>query len=503
MNRGPRTGAAGIAGAPGSGEAIAASAGPKAPRLAFVTLGCPKNQVDSEAMLGLLTRDGFRPTGAVEDAELVVVNTCAFLTSAVEESRKTIRAIARLKKKGRLEGLVVAGCWAQRDGAKIAAEIPGVDAVLGTGSVEKIVELSRSVLARARSASVAARRSTSRGTRVPPRQGPLDEVREPGGALTPLPRALSTPRHLAYLKISEGCDHRCTFCIIPYLRGDQRSRPLDSLVAEARLLAAHGVKELILIGQDTTAYGIDLPGPDRPRLATLLKALAGIEGLAWIRVMYTYPREWDEELMDTLGSHPKLAKYVDMPLQHIHDVMLKRMARASTRARTERLLDDIRRRIPGVSLRTSFIVGFPGETKAHFDTLMDFARDQAFDKVVVFPYEPEREAPSSGFKGRVPERVKASRRERLLTLQHEISTRKLAARVGGVETALIDGPAEGGRWSARTQGEAYEVDGALFVDGAGLKPGDFVPVRITGASAYDLWGSALAPASSTPDGGSR
>lgn len=495
MNRGARTGDPG---------AVAKTSGvaSDAPRLAFVTLGCPKNQVDSEAMLGLLAKDGFRPTGTVEDAELVVVNTCAFLTSAVEESRRTIRSIARLKKSGHLEGLVVAGCWAQRDGAKIAAEIKGVDAVLGTGSVEKIVELSRSVLARSRQNALEVARALP-GAAKRPRQGPLDEVHEPGGALTPLPRALSTPRHLAYLKISEGCDHRCTFCIIPYLRGDQRSRPLDSLVAEARTLAAHGVKELILIGQDTTAYGTDLPGAGRPRLATLLKALAEIEGLHWIRVMYTYPREWDEELMDTLGAHPKLAKYVDMPLQHIHDVMLKKMARASTRAKTERLLADIRQRIPGVSLRTSFIVGFPGETKEHFDTLMDFTREQQFDKVVVFSYEPEREAPSSGFTGRVPERVKASRRERLLTLQQEISGRKLAARVGKVEEALIDGPADGGRWTARTQGEAYEVDGAVFVEGEGLQAGDLVSVRITGASAYDLWASALAPASRTHDGGSR
>jgi ribosomal protein S12 methylthiotransferase len=207
--------------------------------------------------------------------------------------------------------------------------------------------------------------------------------------------------------------------------------------------------------------------------------------------------------MDTLGGHPKLAKYVDMPLQHIHDVMLKRMARASTRAKTEKLLDEIRRRVPGVSLRTSFIVGFPGETREHFDTLMDFTRDQQFDKVVVFSYEPEREAPSSTFKGRVPEHVKASRRDRLLTLQHGISTRKLAARVGSLTTALIDGPAEDGRWSARTQGEAYEVDGAVFVEGEGLQAGDLVPVRITGASAYDLWASALAPAQSIRPGGSR
>ena len=484
MNRGARTGTIEAGGRAGKAQ----------PSLAFVTLGCPKNQVDSEAMLGLLAKDGFRPTGAVEDASIVVVNTCAFLSSAVDESRRTIEGIAKLKKKGKLEGLVVAGCWAQRDGAKIAAEIPGVDAVLGTGSVEKIVELSRSVLARSRA------RIPARGR---PRQGPLDEVHEPGGALTPLPRALSTPRHLAYLKISEGCDHRCTFCIIPVLRGDQKSRPLDQLVAEARTLAAHGVKELILIGQDTTAYGTDMPGPTRPRLATLLKALAEIDGIEWIRVMYTYPREWDAELMDTLGGHPKLAKYVDMPLQHIHDVMLKRMARASTRAKTEALLEEIRRRVPGVSLRTSFIVGFPGETKEHFDTLMDFVEQQQFDKVVVFSYEPEREAPSSRFTGRVPERVKASRRDRLLTLQQAISTRKLAARVGQATTALIDGPAEDGRWAARTQGEAYEVDGNVFVDGDDLQAGDLVPVRITGASAYDLWASALAPASRTRHGGSR
>jgi len=461
---------------------------PTPPSLAFVTLGCPKNQVDSEAMLGLLAKDGFRPTGDVNDADLVVVNTCAFLGSAVEESRNTIKAIARLKKRGRLKGLVVAGCWAQRDGSSIADQVPGVDAVLGTGSVEKIVGLSRAVLDRAGTLEAAPRGTAAKRA---PKPGPLDEVHEPGGALTPLPRALSTPRHLAYLKISEGCDHRCTFCIIPVLRGDQRSRPLDSLVAEARLLAAGGVKELVLIGQDTTAYGTDFPGKDRPRLSTLLQALTEVDGIEWIRVMYTYPREWDAELMDTLGGHPKLCKYVDMPLQHIHDTMLKRMARASNRAKTEALLGEIRRRIPGVSLRTSFIVGFPGETKEHYDALTSFVRDMEFDKVVVFSYEPEREAPSSNFTGRVAERVKESRRERLLLLQQEISTRRLARRVGRVETVLVDGPAEDGRWSARTQGEAYEVDGGVFVEGSDLSPGRFVRARITGASAYDLWAVAL------------
>jgi ribosomal protein S12 methylthiotransferase len=472
----------------------------EARRLAFVTLGCPKNQVDSEAMLGLLARDGFRPTGDVAEAELVVVNTCAFLSSAVEESRRTIRSIARLKKTGNLKGLVVAGCWAQRDGVAIASQIPGVDAVLGTGSVEKIVELSRAVLDRAD-----VRDTLPPPRRGAPRQGPLDEVHAPGGALVPLPRALSTPRHLAYLKISEGCDHRCTFCIIPHLRGDQQSRPVDSLVAEARLLAASGVKELVLIGQDTTAYGTDFAGAGagRPRLATLLRALAKVDGIEWIRVMYTYPREWDEELMDTLGSEPKLCKYVDMPLQHIHDVMLRRMARASDRAKTERLLGEIRRRIPGVSLRTSFIVGFPGETKEHFDALLSFVRDTEFDKVVVFAYEPEREAPSHAFKGQVAPRIKQSRRERLLVLQQEISARRLKRRVGNVETVLVDGPAEGGRWAARTQGEAYEVDGGVFVEGAGLAPGTFAPARITGASAYDLWAVALAPGPLALQGVSR
>jgi ribosomal protein S12 methylthiotransferase len=474
-----------------------------APRLAFVTLGCPKNQVDSEAMLGLLAKDGFRPTGTLEEADLVVVNTCAFLGSAVAESRRTIQQIARLKKTGKLQGLVVAGCWAQRDGASIAQEIKGVDAVLGTGSVEKVVPLARAVLARAAASAGNARVTGANVQRRAPAPAPLDEVHEPGGALTALPRALSTPRHVAYLKISEGCDHRCTFCIIPHLRGDQKSRPLDSLVAEARLLAASGVKELILIGQDTTAYGIDLPGPDRPRLVTLLNALGAIDDLVWIRVMYTYPREWDAELMDTLGSHPKLVKYVDMPLQHIHDVMLKRMARASDRAKTERLLGEIRRRIPGVRLRTSFIVGFPGETKEHFDSLFSFVSDMEFDKVVVFAYEPEREAPSSGFTGRVPERVKESRRARLLELQHGISGRKLARRVGAIETVIIDGPADDGRMSARTEGEAYEVDGAVFVDGAVLAPGQFARVRITGASAYDLWATALTSEPIALSGGTR
>ena len=454
------------------------------PSLAFVTLGCPKNQVDSEAMLALLARGGFRSSARVEDADLVVVNTCAFLSSAVAESRKVVEDVARLRRKGRIRGLMVAGCWAQRAGAAIAEEVRGVDAVLGTGSVDRVVDLARAVLARNEE-----RASQSPGGRAG--DPVLDAVGEPGGALLPLPRALSTPRHLAYLKISEGCDHRCTFCIIPRLRGDQRSRPLPILVAEAERLAASGVKELILIGQDTTAYGIDLPGPDRPRLARLLAALAAVQGIEWIRVLYTYPKEWDTELMELLGDHPKLCKYVDMPLQHIHDAILKRMARAADRSRTEALLGEIRQRIPGVSLRTSFIVGFPGETRAHFDALASFVRDARFDKVVVFAYEAEAEAPSHAFPGQVPERVKAARRHRLLSLQQRISAAKLAERVGRVETVLIDEARSPGCWAGRTQGEAYEVDGNVFVEGSDLQPGTFVRARVTGASPYDLWATAL------------
>ena len=446
------------------------------PALAFVTLGCPKNTVDSESMLGLLVRDGFRTVGDPFEADVAVVNTCAFLTSAVRESKQMIASLAEGKRDGRLKGLIVTGCLAQRAGESLLDEFPDVDVVLGTGQWKEIVHAARHVLAGGES------RWANR--------------EYPGGALDALvPRALSTPRHIAYLKISEGCDHRCTFCIIPRLRGDQRSRTIEDLVAEAGQLATRGVRELNLIGQDTTGWGTDLPGT--PTLADLLEALDQVEGVDWIRVQYTYPRLWSDRLIEVWAGARRIVPYVDMPLQHIAADMLRAMGRGMTARDTRALVRRIRDGIPGVAFRTNFIVGFPGETEAHVAELERYLEEEPFDNVVVFSYEREPETPSAAMTPRVPVAQRRSRRARLLALQQRLSRERLRRRIGQRVTVMIDGPASAGRpsdpggssWAARTAGSAWEVDGGVQVesDGRPLTPGERVPVRLVGSGAYDLF----------------
>ena len=446
-----------------------------APTLAFVTLGCPKNTVDSESMLGLMVADGFRTVSDLREADVAVVNTCAFLSSAVRESKQTIAKVARLKQSGRLKGLIVSGCLAQRAGTSLLGEFPEVDAVLGTGQWREVAPAARHVLA-------------GGDRRV--------QTDYPGGALdTLVPRALSTPRHLAYLKISEGCDHRCTFCIIPRLRGAQQSRPVADLVAEAERLARAGVRELNLIGQDTTGYGTDLPG--QPTLADLLQALDRVEGLHWIRVQYTYPRAWSDRLISVWANAKRVVPYVDMPLQHIAADMLRAMGRGMTARDTRGLVRRIKEAIPGVSFRTNFIVGFPGETEAHVEELSRYLEEEPFENVVVFAYEREPETPSHGLAGRVPAAERRRRRARLLEHQQRLSRERLARRIGQRVTVMIDSPLaqghdDGGprRFAARTAGLAWEVDGGVVVEGEHLEPGMLVPVRITGAAAYDLFARA-------------
>jgi len=423
-------------------------------------------------MLGMLVQDGFRTVADVGEADIAVVNTCAFLQSAVRESKDAIAKVAELKHEGRLKGLIVAGCLAQRAGSGLLDEFPDVDVVLGTGQWKDVVGAARHLL----------RGDGERGART----------EYPGGALDALaPRALSTPRHIAYLKISEGCDHRCTFCIIPQLRGDQQSKPLDALVEEATRLAARGVRELNLIGQDTTGYGTDLPG--RPTLADLLSALDTVDGLEWIRVQYTYPRLWSDQLIETWAGAKKVVPYVDMPLQHIAQDMLRTMARAMTERQTRDLVRRIKRGIPGVSFRTNFIVGFPGETEEHVATLERYLQDEPIDHLVVFSYEREPETPSYHMTPRVPVAQRRSRRARLLALQQRLSRERLARRIGERTTVMIDGPAGRGQWAARTAGSAWEVDGGVVVEGEALTPGECVPVRITGSSAYDLFARVDVP----------
>ena len=466
------------AGAPHTRRHVANLRRNAAPALAFVTLGCPKNTVDSEHMLGLMVEAGFRTVADPAEADVAVINTCAFLSSAVRESKRAIQRVAEARRSGSLRGLIVTGCLAQREGDALLAEFPEVDAVLGTGQWREVVNAARHVLA-----------GKARGAAL---------TDYPGGALDALaPRAISTPRHLAYLKISEGCDHRCTFCIIPRLRGDQQSRPIEHLVSEAERLVAQGVRELNLIGQDTTGYGTDLPG--RPTLADLLAALDQVKGLFWIRVQYTYPRLWDERLIETWANARRVVPYVDMPLQHIAQDMLRTMGRAMTETDTRALVRRIRSGIPGVSFRTNFIVGFPGETEAHFEALMRFVEQERIDHLVVFTYERERETPSHAMTPRVPLTVRRQRRARLLALQQRLSGERLRRRLGEQLTVMIDGPAAsagglaGGSvasWSGRTSGMAFEVDGSVVIEGGSFQPGDLAEVRVTGAASYDLFARA-------------
>ena len=441
---------------------------PATPSIAFVTLGCPKNTVDSEHMLGALVRDGFRTVGDADGADVAVINTCAFLQSAVRESKAAIAQLCDLKSRRRLKAILVTGCLAQRAGESLLGEFPEVDAVLGTGQWREVVGAARHLL--------------GGGSERVVKQA------DPGGALEAgSPRALSTPRHIAYLKISEGCDHRCTFCIIPQLRGDQRSKPLEQIVDEASALVASGVRELNLIGQDTTAWGTDRPGG--LELADLLQALDRVAGLSWIRVQYTYPRLWSDRLIETWAGATRVVPYVDMPLQHIAQDQLRAMARAMTERDTRALVRRIRAGVPGVAFRTNFIVGFPGETDEHFETLLRYVEEEPFDNVVVFTYEREPETPSYAMTPRVPIHVRRARRAKLLARQQALSRDRLARRIGERVKVMIDGPAGRGQWAARTAGSAWEVDGGVVVEGAGLVPGQLATVRVTGAAAYDLFAS--------------
>ncbi len=460
--------AAGLAAAP-------AAAAPA--RVAIVTLGCAKNLVDSEIMAGLLATGGFATAAAADGADIAVVNTCAFIGPAQKESIDRILELAALKREGRLGGIVVAGCLAQRFQGEILREIPEVDAVVGTGQVEAIVRVAHRV----------------RGGGA----GPLLEV-GPAGTAVDLAahRAVSTPRHVAYLRIADGCDFRCTFCIIPTLRGDLRSRPLESVVAEARRLAASGAKELLLIAQDSTSYGEDRYGV--AKLPELLRELARVDGIEWLRVHYTHPKTWSEELIQAFEEEPKICRYVDIPLQHVTDAMLRRMRREVKRAETERLMETLRRRLPGVAIRTHFIVGFPGETDADFEELLKTVRDAAYDHVGCFAYSREEGTPAGRMKEQVPERVKLERRRRLMAAQREVAARVWGSWVGREVEARIDAPAKGrsGAWEGRVEQQGYEVDGKTLIrPGAGrpaLDQGSRVKVRIQAARGYDLEGEVLA-----------
>ncbi len=412
---------------------------PTVPKVGFLSLGCPKNLVDSEVMMGILTRQGYELTPRADEADVLVVNTCSFIAPAQQESVDTILEMAEHKKFGRARRLVVAGCLAERYRDQIMQQIPEVDAVIGTGEVERILEAVR---------------------------GGLDPHPAEASAFLyhdAMPRVLSTPRHAAYIKIAEGCDHPCAFCIIPQLRGKFRSRRFESVVREAENLAAAGVREITLIGQDTTSYGEDLGLRDG--LPTLLARLADVEGLSWVRFLYAYPNRVTERLLETLAAHPRLAKYMDMPLQHASRNVLARMKRGSNGTAFLRLVERIRKTIPGVMLRTSFIVGYPGETDADFRELQDFVRAAEFDWMGVFAYSDVDNAGSHALDEKVDPEVIAERRDRLMSMQRGISARRLKRFVGKTFPALVEGPSKDTElvWEARLQGMAPEIDGKLYL----------------------------------------
>ncbi len=442
-------------------------------QIAFVTLGCPKNQVDSEVMLGRLDRAGYTTTGDLTQADAAVVNTCAFLQSAVQESIDTILDVAQHKAGGRLRALVVAGCLSDRYRDQLMEEIPEVDAVMGTGDVARVVEVVEGLL--------------TPGKTFRPTADDVDAVYG-----DPSQRVLSTSPVSPFLKIAEGCDATCTFCIIPQLRGGQRSRSIENVVAEARTLAAAGAREAVLIAQDLTAYGRDRYGA--PSLDRLLRALDTVEELRWIRLMYANPFYWTPELIDAVATCRRVVPYADMPIQHIADPMLKRMGRQTDKETITRLIRTLRERVPGMALRTNVIVGFPGETEDQFEELLEFLRETRFDKLVAFPFSVEDTAPAAKLPGAIPDEVIQERHYRVLAEQGLISLSINRAQVGRTLEVLIDetGAKPGAPARGRSVREAPEVDGSVRVAGTGLEAGRFYPVTITGADAVDLVGVAAA-----------
>jgi ribosomal protein S12 methylthiotransferase len=454
------------------------------PSVGFVSLGCPKNLVDSEVMMGILARHGYRLTPRAGEADVLVVNTCSFIEPAQKESVEAILEMAEHKKFGRAKRLVVAGCLVERYRREILEQIPEVDAVIGTGEVERVLEAVRGEI-------TAADAVPQRG--IAPAELPNYLYHDA------TPRLLSTPRHTAYIKINEGCDHPCTFCIIPQLRGRFRSRRFESVVREAASLAAQGVREVTLVGQDTTAYGEDLGLSDG--LPVLLERLAAVEELAWVRFLYCYPNRVTPRLLETIAAHPRLVKYLDIPLQHASRNVLARMKRGANAEAFLKLLERIRRTIPGVALRSSFIVGFPGETAQDFRELLDFVRAAKFDWLGVFDYSDETTAASHALDGKVDAETIQRRRHELMTVQRRISLARLRSQVGRCATAMLEGPSGETDllWEARLEGMAPEIDGKVLVndieagfDEALLRPGEMVQLRITAAHEYDLIGRVLA-----------
>ncbi len=441
---------------------------------AFVSLGCPKNLVDSERMLGLLQLDGYRLVPDPEGADFVVVNTCGFIERARDESFAAIDEMLGLKAAGRTRGVIVSGCLAERQREELLEQRPGIDALVGVFAREEITRVADRLV------------------------GDLHEQRSVfrPAPIRPLPdgdRFRITPRHFAYLKISEGCDRLCTFCAIPKMRGKHVTKPMDEVIREAEQLAADGVRELIIVAQDTTYYGMDLYG--EPQLLPLLNRLEQVDGIDWIRLMYFYPMYIDPPLVEAIASSKKILPYLDMPLQHINDTMLRRMARRVTRQQTEQMLELLWGRIPDLTLRTTLITGFPGETDEQFEELLEFVQKQRFQRLGVFTYSLEPGTPAARLDDQVPEPVKQERRDRLMAAQQEIVFQWNRHQLGRQRPVILDAPVPGERnvWVGRSPSDAPDVDALVYVTGDRhpLKAGDIVPCEIVASKDYDLIGVAV------------
>jgi ribosomal protein S12 methylthiotransferase len=467
-------------------------------KVGFVSLGCPKNLVDGEVMLGYAQQAGHEITANAADADVIVVNTCAFIDNAKQESIDTILEMAQHKRDGKCARLVVTGCLAERYRDDLLKEMPEIDAVLGTGEVAGIVDALAPISddrGAMRDVSTAAnvdvRPLTFHKKRIVHRPSNIDHRRELPTYLydADTPRVITTPGHFAYVKIAEGCDYTCAFCIIPTLRGEYRSRSRESIVAEARALAARGVKELLLISQDTTFYGIDRQ--ERGALAALLRELNGVDGIEWIRLLYLYPTTITDDVLAAMAECEKVCRYVDLPLQHASAGVLKRMRRPGNRKTYDALLARIRSRVPGVTLRTTFIAGFPGETDAEFAELEAFVRDTGFDHIGVFTYSHEEGTRAFAVKDDVTAATKRRRRDRLMTLQQGIVAERQRQQIGTEVAVLIDGPSAEHELvlQGRLEGQAPDIDPVVYLtdcDPAQYGRGDLISGRIVGAQGYDL-----------------
>ena len=433
----------------------------------FVSLGCDKNLVDSEEMLGALTSGGYRITDDESKADVIIVNTCCFIHDAKEESIQAILEMASYKEKGTCKALIVTGCLAQRYKEEITQEIPEVDAVLGTNSQDSILEAVSKAL-----------------------EGKVTHIFTPLVGIPELPgkRMMTTGGYYEYLKIAEGCDKHCTYCIIPSIRGSYRSVPMEKLISQAEELAEQGVKELILVAQETTLYGKDLYG--EKSLHLLLKKLCQIPGIHWIRILYCYPEEIYPELIDTIRTEKKICHYLDLPIQHASDRILKKMGRRTTKQQLKDIVGELRRNIPDIMLRTTLITGFPGETAEDHEELMEFVNEMEFERLGVFTYSPEENTPAALMENQIEEEVKENRKEELMELQQEISLDNGEKLIGKTLTVMVEGKvADENAYVGRTYGDAPGIDGYIFINtGELLMSGDFVRVKVTGALEYDLIG---------------